>query len=128
MLHDDLPGIAALLATYRMIEQGEFGMDEAVDALQRRFDLLSPEWIEDVSLIVTEPGRSARSDEAPHKGDGTVLRAVVAAAARSVGSVGLGLSSVLNDLASASGRLPGIGDVSGWTVPGTATVRSWIAR
>ncbi|MDY0171136.1 MAG: hypothetical protein RBS80_31645, partial [Thermoguttaceae bacterium] len=77
-------------------------------------------------IITEQPNHSVRSDHSP--GEGSVLRAVIVASARSVGSVGLGLSSVLNDLTSLPGRLGRIGDATGWTVPGTATVPSWNAR
>jgi len=56
-LADDLPGVAALLGCYRLVEQGELGMDEAVDLLRRTLEGPSEAWIEAVYEI------AARSNE-----------------------------------------------------------------
>ncbi len=128
MLEDDLPGIAALLSTYRMVELGELGMNEGVETLRQHFNHLSPEWIEDVSLIVTElPPRSVRA-EPQHQNDAEVLHALLAAAAHSIGSVGQGLANSLGELTAVPARFTAFADGSGWSGLGTATVRGWTAR
>jgi hypothetical protein len=50
-LADDLPGTAAFLACFRLVEQGELGMDEAVDLLRRTLERPSLDWIEGVRAI-----------------------------------------------------------------------------
>ena len=129
-LHDDLPGVAALLAAYRMVEQGELGMDEGVYTLQGSFNSLSPEWIEDVSFIVTElpDNRGVRTERDLRDEDGRVLEAILAVSARSVGSVGLGLSAVFSDLTTLPGRFLAIGDAARLSDFGTAAIRNWTAR
>ncbi len=129
-LHDDLPGVAALLAAYRMVEQGELGMDEGVDTLQGSFNSLSPEWIEDVSFIVTElpDNRGVRTERDLRDEDGRVLQAFLAVSTRSVGSVGLGLSAVFSDLTTLPGRILAFGDAARLSDFGTAAIRNWTAR
>ena len=53
-LADDLPGAAAFLGAFRLLEQGELGMDEAVDLLRRSLQNLSLNWIEGVSEITAD--------------------------------------------------------------------------
>jgi hypothetical protein len=50
-LADDLPGAAAMLGTFRLLERGKLGMEEAVDLLRRSLRNLSPSWIEGVRTI-----------------------------------------------------------------------------
>lgn len=50
-LADDLPGMAAFLASYRLVEEGQIGMDDAVLLLESALSGLSLDWIEDVSHI-----------------------------------------------------------------------------
>ena len=60
-LADDLPGAAAFLGCFRLVEQGALGMDEAVDLLRRTLTRPSPTWIEGVREIAAEAleGRDA---------------------------------------------------------------------
>ena len=53
-LAEDLPGAAALLATYRLIERGEVGTSEGVDLLRRSLHDLSPSWIEGVRAMTAD--------------------------------------------------------------------------
>lgn len=50
-LSDDLPGAAALLATFRLVERGELGASEGVDLLRRSLQDLAPQWIDGVRVI-----------------------------------------------------------------------------
>ena len=52
---DDLPGAAALLATFRLIEQGAVEVDEGIDLLWRGLEGLTGEWIDDVTEMTAEP-------------------------------------------------------------------------
>lgn len=54
MLTDDIASTAAFLAVYRLYEQGELGIDEAIDLLRQTLDNLSQEWIDGVNEITTE--------------------------------------------------------------------------
>ena len=54
-LADDLPGVAAFLASYRLVEQGELGMDEAVEVARRSLRSMPSEWIAGVRGIATRP-------------------------------------------------------------------------
>jgi hypothetical protein len=53
-LADDLPGAAAFLGCFRLVEQGELGMDEAADLLRRTLARLSKEWIDGVGEITSD--------------------------------------------------------------------------
>ena len=61
-LADDVPGAAALLGSYRLIERGELGMEEGVDLLRRSLKDLSPDWIEGVRTITADAYRDAYGD------------------------------------------------------------------
>jgi hypothetical protein len=53
-LADDLPGTAALLATFRLIERGELGIDEGASLLQRSLRDLPAAWIKGVQAITAD--------------------------------------------------------------------------
>lgn len=62
-LADDLPGTAALLGCFRLLEQGVLGMDESVDLLRRTLRRPSLDWIEGVREITAgayEGGKRSR--------------------------------------------------------------------
>lgn len=50
-LVDDQPSVAAFLGCFRLMEQGELGMDEAVDLLRRSLQRPTSEWVEGVREI-----------------------------------------------------------------------------
>ena len=50
-LADDLPGTAAFLASFRLLQRGELGIDEAVNVLRHSLANLSLDWIEGVQGI-----------------------------------------------------------------------------
>jgi hypothetical protein len=52
-LNNDLPTLAALLGTFRLMERGELDMDRAVDLLSHEFGSLSEQWIDAVDEIAT---------------------------------------------------------------------------
>jgi hypothetical protein len=54
MLTDDVASAAAFLAVYRLYEQGELGIDEAIDLLRQTLNHLSQEWMDGVKEITTE--------------------------------------------------------------------------
>jgi hypothetical protein len=69
-LADDLPGAAALLASFRLIERGELGMEESVDVLRRTLNNLSCDWVEGVRAIASSPmedgeEQAVATEEAP---------------------------------------------------------------
>ena len=78
-LSDDLPGAAAFLATYRLIEEGQIGMDDGVVLLEAALSDLSLDWIEDV-------GRMASPKEVV-SGPHPVVDAMTAVASHSIASV-----------------------------------------
>ena len=53
-LADDLPGTAAFLASFRLLQRGELGIDETVDVLRHSLDNLSLKWIEGVREITAD--------------------------------------------------------------------------
>ncbi len=53
-LADDIPGTAALLASYRLVEQGEISTDAGVDLLRRSLEHLSQSWISGVARITAD--------------------------------------------------------------------------
>jgi hypothetical protein len=100
-LADDVAGAAALLASFRLYDQGEVGMDEAVDVLRHALENLSNEWIEAVDEMTVEAYAEPASgsvDTDSNDGETSewsdvscsnnpVLGAVVSLAARSCGTV-----------------------------------------
>ncbi len=69
-LADDLPGAAALLGCFRLMEQGELGMDESADLLRRALPNISEEWSKDVAEMTdesadSEPWSWEEADEDP---------------------------------------------------------------
>jgi hypothetical protein len=63
-LADDPLSTAALLGSYRLLERGELGRDEAVDLLRRSLQNMSADWAKGVRLITAnayETGEVARS-------------------------------------------------------------------
>ena len=112
-LADDLPGAAAFLGSFRLVEQGELGMDEAVDLLEQSLERLSVEWIEGVNEITADAfdnwdgqPASLEDDETADWYDTTsaknpVVNVMVSLAARSLGGVGGAIWSIsrrLSDL------------------------------
>jgi hypothetical protein len=53
-LADDLPTAAAFLGSFRLLERGELGVDEAVDMLRHGLDNLSLDWTEGVREITAD--------------------------------------------------------------------------
>jgi len=104
-LADDLPGAAAFLGTFRLLEQGELGTDEAVDLLRRSLQNLSLDWIEGVREITADAYQEWEAqpttsgvDVPEWSGSASVGRPVVevmvSLAARSLASVGGAISCV----------------------------------
>jgi hypothetical protein len=60
MLTDDVASSAAFLAVYRLYEQGEIGIDEAIDLLRQTLNSLSQEWIDGVNEITSESDFGSR--------------------------------------------------------------------
>ncbi len=95
---DDLPGTAALLASYRLIERGEIGTGEAVELLRRSLQDLSPAWIEGVRAMTAESfSGSAEPCDCVAEGDAEpagndeispVVNAMISLATRSLAGVG----------------------------------------
>lgn len=50
-LTDNLPGLAAFLGVYRLVERGELAMDEGVDLLERSLRSSSPSWLDGVAAM-----------------------------------------------------------------------------
>ncbi len=95
--------IAALLASYRLVQQDTIGMDEAVELLENSLSELSPGWIEAVGSM-TAPSEPTVSRSHP------VVDAIVAAANRSAASLDALASAISSRLANVpwdelSGRL-----------------------
>ena len=79
-LADDLPGTAAFLAAYRLIENRKIAIDDAVVLLESALAGLSLDWIEDV-------GRISASDHVASASHPVVV-ALATAANRSIASLG----------------------------------------
>ncbi len=104
-LADDLPGAAAFLAVFRLVEQGELGMDEAVDLLERSLENLSLDWIEGVREMTAGGFEEWDARSAAGETDGLdwsdaglargpVFDVIVSLAARSLASLGSALCGV----------------------------------
>ncbi len=109
-LADDLPGAAAFLGAFRLMEQGELGQDEAVDLLERSLQNLSLEWIEGVSEITAnayeewEPEPSTADVDVPEWSDGAsagrpAISVLLSLGSRSLIGLGNALSCVSQNLA-----------------------------
>ncbi|MFH1922448.1 MAG: hypothetical protein ABIP48_21515, partial [Planctomycetota bacterium] len=103
-LADDLPGAAAFFGVLRLMEQGELGMDEAVDLLRRSLGSLSIDWIEGVGQITADAYENwnsqptATETDTPDWSDTTsatnpVVDVMVSLAARSLAGLGGAISS-----------------------------------
>lgn len=120
-LGDDLPGLAAWLASYRLVQQGELGMDEAVRVLQESIHARSPEWIDGVREItagaIEDAGRTMPvNTESPTQDDTTstdtpMVDAVAKMTARSITDFGLAVWSLTQQIAETDWQdlLPGWG-------------------
>ena len=77
-LVEDLPATAAMLATFRLIEQGAVSLEQGVELLRQALEGLPAEWIEDVREI-TRDAYDSHPDivQASH---GAVLSAATACA------------------------------------------------
>lgn len=93
-LADDLPGTAAFLASYRLVEQGQIGMDDAVVLLDGALSGLSLDWIEHVGRIAAP----AEVLSASHP----VVEAMAAAALHSVA----GLEAIASAVSQRLSELP----------------------
>lgn len=111
-LADDLPGVAAFLASYRLLEQSELGVDEASDLLRRSLQRLAPDWIEGVDEITAN---AQESTSEPVNADG-------AESDPSMGSVNNQVLKALGTLASQS--LRGIGELSN-AIPARFSQVAW---
>ncbi len=80
-LADDLPGLAAFLASFRLVEKGEMSMDDGVVALESALSELSLDWIESVSRMAM-PSDEVVSASHP------VVRAMANVANRSIEGFG----------------------------------------
>jgi hypothetical protein len=75
-LADDLPGTAALLGCFRLLEQGVLGMDESVDLLRRTLRRPSLDWIEGVREITAgayEGGQAQSASVEPRRATTAVV-------------------------------------------------------
>jgi hypothetical protein len=106
-LADDLPGAAAFLGAFRLLERGELGMDEAVDLLRRSLQNLTLEWIQGVNEITAnayttwEPADSGLEtpDAADSASAGPVMDVMVSLATRSLAGLGGAISNVSRSFA-----------------------------
>jgi hypothetical protein len=109
-LADDLPGAAAFLGAFRLAEQGELGMNEAVNLSERSLKRLSWSWIQGVDQITAEglEDRYGPQDEAEvgvsdWSGataiENPVVDVMVSLASRSVAGVSGSVRSVARRLA-----------------------------
>ena len=80
-LSDDLPGLAAFLASFRLVEKGEISMDDGVVVLESALSELSLDWIESVS-------RMAMPTEEVVSASHPVVLAMAAAANSSIEGIG----------------------------------------
>jgi len=108
-LADDLPGAAAFLGAFRLLERGELGMDEAVDLLRRSLQNLSLDWIEGVREMTAdayetwEPEPTLGESDVPEWSESAsagrpVVEVMVSLVARSLASVGGSLCAMSQGL------------------------------
>jgi len=98
-LADDLPSAAAFLASYRLIERGDLGMDEGVEVLRRTLEDVSLDWIEGVDEITSDVPEDWNAQQWAGRRDAVqqlhlarfgepVLEAMVNLATRKLGGLG----------------------------------------
>lgn len=68
-LADDLPGVAAFLASYRLLQQSELGVDEASDLLRRSLQRFAQPWIDGVNEITDIATDAQESTSEPVNAD-----------------------------------------------------------
>ena len=104
-LADDLPGCAALLATFRLLERGELNVEEAVDLLRRSLTGLSQEWIEGVSDITADAFEDSGENGPPTASlQGPLFGTVISLAAQSLDDLGGAICSLSRRLDKLKGR------------------------
>ncbi len=101
---DDLPAAAAFLASFRLRQQRELGIDETVDLLQRSLKNVSLDWIEGVGEIAREGLPDAASNAPGDSGDISVsdhpmVGAMVHAATHSIEGLRVVVAGVSERLA-----------------------------
>ncbi|MHB8897624.1 MAG: hypothetical protein ACYC6Y_02635 [Thermoguttaceae bacterium] len=94
-LADDLAGVAALLACYRLVERGQVGTNEAVALLENAVSEPSREWVERVGQISEESDGTVRATH-------PVVGLMAATADRSIEGLRMLVSAASSELA----RLP----------------------
>ncbi len=124
-LADDLPGAAAFLASYRLLEQSELGMDEASDLLRRSLQRFTPNWIEGVNEMTanvhentSEPVNmdDTQTEDSMGSADHQVveaLRTLACGSLREIRELAQGLPSHMSRIAWTA-LLPQFGE--GWSV------------
>jgi len=104
-LADDLPGCAALLASFRLLEKGELNVEEAVDVLRKSLAGLSQEWIEGVSEITAHAFDDSPENQAQATSAGRPLfGTVISLAAESLDDLGGAICKLSRRLGELKGR------------------------
>ena len=101
-LVDDLPGLAALLAGFRLVERDDLDLEQAADWLQRSLENLSEQWIGEVNAITAEETEDPPADgtESGQQTDArptehpTLLGVVRSWAAESVAELGVAIRNM----------------------------------
>jgi hypothetical protein len=73
-LGDDLPGLAAFLASYRLVEQGKSSMDEAIQSLHQGLEHRSQSWadaVRELTTGTTDESRNSTGHSEPCPGETT---------------------------------------------------------
>jgi hypothetical protein len=101
-LGDDLPGLAAFLASYRLVEQRKLSMDQAIQALQQGLEKRSQPWADAVRGLTsgamdengTSTGNSQPCPEETTSNGPPVVDTVARAAVRTLSDFGAAVWSL----------------------------------
>jgi len=133
-LCDDLPGVAALLAVYRMVEINEMSERQGVDALRTSLNCLPSVWVDDVSAIIVRPSfeqatRPAEDSPNGERADGgrpaTALLRLTLHSAEGARAI---FGDLVADVLSAPSKLRATIASGDWPAVCSAPVRGWLSR
>ncbi|MFW6124725.1 MAG: hypothetical protein ACOC46_01145, partial [Pirellulales bacterium] len=130
-LCDNLPGVAAWLAMYRMIEVGGLLRTEGVELLRRALEDLPSSWVDDVAAMVTGPPvvqTTRPAVEAQVEPAASTATALLRVGARSIEGGRLLIVGFAHRVWSWQRKLTAAGEAGGWAAMCSAPMRDLLSR
>jgi hypothetical protein len=110
-LVDNLPGLAALLGTFRLVEQGQLGVDQGVEVLSGAIWNLPEPWIDGVEQISTREenpdppaGGTTTTSTDDVQAERTLIKAIESLATRSLSDFDEAFRNISRQIAALAGE------------------------